>query len=184
MDPAGYEKIETLKNSTAVRVRAIRPDDKRRLSEVFRNLEAESIYTRFFYHKKALSDDELRVATEVDFENVVALVVTTGIGEKEVIIGGGGFAAFDTPGRQRSAEVAFTVEEDYHGQGIASRLLRHLVHIAREKGVSQFEAEVLPENNAMLGVFERSGLPMKKESGGGVVHVTLSLARDGSCCSF
>lgn len=180
IDAAHYDEIEVLKNGMRVRVRSILPDDKQRLSEAFRNLEAGSIYTRFFHHKRTLSEDELKAATEVDFENVVALVVTTGSGEKEVIIGGGRFAAFDTTGQERSAEVAFTVEEDYHGQGIAGCLLRHLVLIAREKGLSQFEAEVLPENKAMLGVFERSGLPIKKEFGGGAVHVTLSLARDGS----
>jgi RimJ/RimL family protein N-acetyltransferase len=67
------------------------------------------------------------------------------------------------------------VEEDYQGQGIASRILKHLIHIAREKGVSRFEAEVLAENRAMLAVFARSGLPMKKSLEEGAVHVSLSL---------
>jgi RimJ/RimL family protein N-acetyltransferase len=178
IDPAKYDETETLKNGATVRVRSIRPDDKNRLSEAFRNLEAESIYTRFFHHKKTLTDEELKAATEVDFEDVVALVVTTGGGENEVIIGGGRYAAFETTGKRRSAEVAFTVEEDYQGQGIASRLLRHLTRIAREKGVSQFEAEVLPENKAMIAVFERSGFPVSKKFEGSAVHVTLSLTRD------
>lgn len=180
IDPAAYDETETLKNGAAVRIRSIRPDDKNRLSEAFGNLEAESIYTRFFHHKKTLTDEELKDATEIDFENVVALVVTTGRGENEVIIGGGRYAAFETAGKRRSAEVAFTVEEDYQGQGIASRLLRHLVLIAREKGVSQFEAEVLPENKAMIAVFERSGLPVNRKFEGSAVHVILSLTGDVS----
>jgi RimJ/RimL family protein N-acetyltransferase len=180
IDAANYDEIETLKNGMRVRIRSIRPNDKHRLSEAFGNLEPESIYTRFFHHKKTLSDGELRAATEVDFENVVALVVTTGSGENEVIIGGGRFAAFDATNNLRSAEVAFTIEEDYQGQGIASRLLRHLMKIARGKGVSQFEAEVLTENKAMITVFERSGLPMKSEFEGGAVHVALSLAGEAS----
>lgn len=180
IDAENYDETETLKTGATVRVRSIRPDDKNRLSEAFRNLEAESIYTRFFHHKKTLTDEELKAATEVDFKNVVALVATTGSGESEVIIGGGRYAAFDTAGKQRSAEVAFTVEEDYHGQGIASRLLQHLARIGREKGVSQFEAEVLPENKGMITVFERSGLPVTKKFEGSVVHVTLSLTGDTS----
>ena len=71
IDAAKYDKIETLKNGTAVRVRSVRPDDKNRISEAFRNLETESIYTRFFQHKKALTEEELKAATEVDFENVL-----------------------------------------------------------------------------------------------------------------
>jgi GNAT superfamily N-acetyltransferase len=175
LDAAKYDKIETLKNGTAVRIRSVRADDKNRISEAFRNLEAESIYTRFFQHKKDLTAEELKAATEVDFENVVGLVVTVGEGANETIIAGGRYAAFDAANNLRSAEVSFMVEEDYHGQGIASRLLQHLGYIARAKGVSQFVAEVLSGNKAMLTVFSRSGLPMKKSFDGGVTHVTLSL---------
>jgi RimJ/RimL family protein N-acetyltransferase len=178
IDAAKYEEIETLKNGTVVRIRPVRANDKNRITEAFRNLETESIYTRFFHHKRELSDDELKFATEVDFENVVALVVTVGEGENEVIIGGGRYVAFDPANNLRSAEVAFTVEEDYHRQGIAGRLLRHLVHIARRNGVSQFEAEVLPQNKAMIAVFERSGLPVSKKFEGGAVHITISLMED------
>jgi GNAT superfamily N-acetyltransferase len=180
VDAANYAQAETLKNGTAVRIRSIRADDKKRISEAFKNLEPESIYTRFFHHKKTLTDEELKAATEVDFENMVALVLTTGEGEHETIIGAGRYVIIDETSKLRSAEVAFTVEEDYHRQGIARILLQHLASIAREKGVSQFEAEVLPENRGMLGVFSHSGLSMKTQHGEDAVHVTLSLTGDTS----
>ena len=75
----------------------------------------------------------------------------------------------------RSAEVAFTVEEDYQGKGVAGRLIRHLVDVARECGIARFEADVLTGNKAMLNVFARSGLPMLQKREDGVVHVTLAL---------
>ncbi|MET1082498.1 MAG: GNAT family N-acetyltransferase, partial [Burkholderiales bacterium] len=77
-----------------------------------------------------------------------------------------------------SADMAFTVEEDYQGRGIASELLRQLVDIARRNGVAQFEADVLAENASMLKVFRRSGLPMKTTQAHGIVHLTLSLGDD------
>ena len=175
MDAANYAENVVLKNGLAVQIRAVRADDKGRISEAFRNLEAESIYTRFFHHKKALSEAELKAATEVDFDAVVALVVTTEEAGTETIIAASRFVAFDTPDGRRSAEVAFTVEEDYHGQGIATHLLRHLVTIAREKGIAQFEADVLPQTGAMLAVFSRGGLPMTQHREPGSVHVVLSL---------
>jgi RimJ/RimL family protein N-acetyltransferase len=175
VDAANYNQVEALKNGIEVRIRSIRPDDKERLVEAFKNLDPESIYTRFFYHKKMLTDEELKSATELDFENAVALVVTTGEGERETIIGAGRYAVIDETNKLRSAEVAFTIEEDYHRQGMARILLQHLASIAREKGLYCFVAEVLPENSSMLTVFSRSGLPMKTEHGGDAVHVTLSL---------
>ena len=180
IDAAKYERTETLRNGTAVRIRSVRVDDKDRISEAFRNLEPESIYTRFFGHKKELTDQELKAATEIDFENVVALVVSVGEGSSETIIGGGRYSAFDAADTVRSAEVSFTVEEDYQGQGMASRVLRHLADIAQQKGVSRFEAEVLAENKAMIAVFERSGFPVRKKFEDGTVHVTLSLMENAT----
>jgi len=176
IDVRSYSVEETLKNGTSVRIRSVRADDKNRINEAFRNLESESIYKRFFQHKKALTDEELKAATEVDFENVVALVVTIGEKETETIIGAGRYVAFDAEGPQRNAEVAFTVEEDYQGLGMASVTLRHLAGIAKDKGIAQFHAEVLRDNGGMLAVFKRSGFPMKQAYDEGVVHVTLSLS--------
>lgn len=178
IDAEDFEATETLKNGLTVKIRAIRPADKPGIVEAFGKLDPESVYTRFFRAKASLSDQDLKAATEVDSENVVALVVTIESRGKETIIGGGRYVAFDRPA-VRSAEIAFVVEEDYHGLGIAGRILKHLARIAREKGVGQFEAEVLPQNKAMLAVFLRSGLPTKQTQAEGVIHVTLSLT-DGA----
>jgi RimJ/RimL family protein N-acetyltransferase len=169
-----FSQIETLRSGVSITIRAVRFTDKDGIARAFSRLDPESVYTRFFQAKVALSDQELKMATEIDFERVVALVATVESDGGETIIGGGRYMAFDSPAG-RTAEVAFLVEEDYQGQGIATRILTHLVRIAREKGVDQFEAEVLQGNTSMLAVFSRSGLPMKQSETEGVVHVTLSL---------
>lgn len=170
-----FARLEHLRDGTAVTVRAVRPDDKDRIVDAFRALEPASIYARFFQHKKALTEQELRDATEPDFENDVALVVTRHQGEQETIIGGARYSVYQDRDGERNAEIAFTVEEDYHGQGIASRLLQLLIPIARERGIRRFTADVLPDNDAMLAVFARSGLPTKTESHPDGVQVTLAL---------
>jgi RimJ/RimL family protein N-acetyltransferase len=176
-DTQDYEVADKLKDGTAVTIRAIRPDDKNRLALAFKNLERESVFTRFFRFKSHLTEEELSTATEIDFENTVALVVTIPAdGGDEAIIGAGRYVMYDPPNVQRSAEIAFTVEEDFQGRGIASRILRHLIQIAQKKGVLQFEAVVLSENRSMLAVFARSGLPMKQSFEQGEIHVTLSLS--------
>ena len=76
---------------------------------------------------------------------------------------------------RRSAEVAFTVEEDYQGQGIAGRLLGHLIEMARTRDIDELEADVLTANRSMLRVFERSGLPTRSRREGSSVHLSLSL---------
>jgi len=179
-ETAMYDKTESLKNGLQVRIRAVRPDDKCLIVKAFNELEPESIYTRFFQRKNSLSEEELQKATELDFENDVGLVVTIGEESAETIIGSCRYSAYNTPDGARCAEIAFTVEEDYHGQGMATILIKHLTAIARQKGVSQFTAEVLAQNTSMLKVFRRSGLPVQQEKDQGVVHVTMSLVGEDS----
>lgn len=178
--PRNYIVADTLKDGTVVTIRAIRCDDRGRILEAFTNLERESIFTRFFSFKRHLTESELRQLIDVDFDHVVALVVTTRTEGRETVIAGGRYITDDAPRPRRSAEVAFTTEEDYQGRGIARHLLRHLVRIARENSVSWLEADVLAGNQPMLTVFRRSGLPMQQRSDGGVIHVTLSLNEEDS----
>ena len=174
MDPRNYTASDTLKDGTAVTIRAIRRDDSNGLLEAFKNLDQESIYRRFFSSKKGLTETELKQFTDVDFNQVVALVITTQVDDGKILIGGGRFVS-DVPHAIQSAELAFLTEAGYRGRGIASLVLKHLVRLAKEAGVSRFEADVLAENQPMLTVFRRSGLPMQQWQEGNVVHVTLSL---------
>jgi len=179
MDAKNYSVRETLKNGLQVVIRAIRPDDKDALLRAFKELDERTVYYRFFGAKKDISHRELKEATEIDFVRNVALVTCLKDNEGEKIIGASRYLAFGDADPPDRAEVAFTVEEDYHGLGIAGRLLRHLAEIAKEKGVVEFHAEVLPDNKGMLAVFNRSGFPVKQELVEGLAHVTIWLAGDG-----
>ena len=105
----------------------------------------------------------------------VVLLVTTGSAEGEIIIAAGSYTAYARSDGGWSAEVGFVVDEDHHRLGIAGRLLHHLGLIGRERAIDRFEAEVLPENRAMLAVFARSGLPMTEGRLDGVIRVTIEL---------
>ena len=172
LNTAQYLVRETLNDGTAVTIRAVRPDDKARIVKAFLALEPHSIYARFFHAKTELSEEELRQLTEIDYVSAVVLLATIGARPQETVIGLGRYVASG-----RSAEVAFVVEEDYGGRGIAGGLLHHLTHTARENGVAKFEADVLEDNAAMLAVFRDSGLPMTTTHADGVMHVTLRLCK-------
>jgi RimJ/RimL family protein N-acetyltransferase len=176
IDAKNFNISDTLKDGTPVTIRAVRPDDKEKINEAFHNLEPETVYTRYFRYKNRLSEDELKWATEMDFENDVALVVTIQENNKEIVIGGSRYSVIASePDTSRCGEIAFTVEEDYQGLGMASLLIRHMTDIARSSGVSAFVAEVLPQNKSMMIVFKHSGLPMKRTFEDGVFTLVLSL---------
>ncbi|HEX5675699.1 MAG TPA: GNAT family N-acetyltransferase [Azonexus sp.] len=174
IDARHYLASETLRNGLEIRIRALRPDDGERIVEAFSKLDPESVYTRFFRYKKEVSEADLRLIRELDFETRVALVATLTENGREIIIASSSYSVYE----DKTAEIAFVVEEDYQGLGIGRRLLSHLGKIARERGITTFTAEVLYQNLAMLKVFTASGWPMKRTTEDGAVLIRLAL--DGS----
>lgn len=174
-DYRDFAIMETLRDGTPITLRAVRPDDKDKIVAAFHELEPESIYSRYFQYKRRLTAQELQETTEVDFKDEIVLVVTLVRDGAEIIIGIGRSLTYQDSDGQQAAEIAFTVEEDYHGQGIASRLLQQLIRFGREQKLARFRADVLPSNAAMLAVFSRSGLPMVTDYHPDVIHVTLTL---------
>lgn len=174
-DPSQYRADDTLRDGRAVVVRAIRADDKKAMLDAYHDLESRTIYLRFFAAHGEPTAAELRDWTEVDFASVVRLIVCIPEADGERIIGGASYALLAPGNPAAGAEISFTVEEDFQGQGLAGKLLKHLEGIARSADVTHFVAETLFENRAMLTVFARSGLPMRRRLGAGVVHVRLEL---------
>ena len=154
-----------------ITIRAVRPDDRERIVKAFRGLDRRSVYLRFFSYKKELEDEELRRVTGCDGVSEAELVATVGSGDREIIVGLGGYVRSGA-----AADIAFAVDEDFQGRGIASRLLQQLVDIARTNGIARFEADVLAENTPMLAVLRNSGLRMRTSREQDVVHATLLLA--------
>jgi len=174
-DPRDFTSAHTLRNGLEVTIRHLRADDRERIARAVRQLDRESVYTRLFSYRKELTESGLDRIMRVDPGLEVALVVTTRVGEDEIVIGSGRYVVSNPEDEERTAEIAFVVEEDYQGLGIASRLLRLLTQIAREQGIAALEADVLAGNKSMLAVFARPGVPMKTHREGGTVHVTLDL---------
>jgi len=77
------------------------------------------------------------------------------------------------------ADVAFVVDEDFQGKGIASFLFRTLKKIARENDIRGFKADVLATNKGMLKVFESaSDTPIQAVMDSGIYELSIPLDAD------
>lgn len=171
IDPSEYVAKETLKGGLEVTIRALRSDDRERVAKAVRALDRDSIYFRLFSYRRELTEAGLDRIMQFDPDREIVLLATISERALETVVGSGRYIVTEP----RTAEVAFVVEEDYHGRGIASRLLHHLAAVARDRGIATFEADVLAENAAMRTVFARTGWPTKTRREGGVVHLALTL---------
>jgi len=170
-DIKNYHVTETLRDGRTMIIRAVRPEDKGLVVEGLKDVSPESIYRRFFTMKKGITPQGLKLVTEVDFENVVALVTVLEKDGNAQITGGGRYART----AKKRAEVAFLIADPFQGLGIASLLIKHLAGIARDSGITEFEAEVLSSNKAMLRVFARSGFSITKAVMHETIHVVMKL---------
>ena len=164
-----------LRNGRSALIRAIRPDDKRRLLDAFHRLSGKSIYFRFFSLKKELTKKELKYFTEIDFEHHVALVACMDCGGKENIIGIGRYIELYPQGEKRAAELAFAVDDDFQSLGVGTILFERIVTIARDQGILNLEADVLLDNENMLDILRSSGLEITTTTSKGVILVEFSL---------
>src|SRR6185503_8617451 len=127
--------------------------------------------------KARLTDEELHRFTELDFVKHVGLAATLSEGGLERFIGVARSAVSSSSRADpHRAEAAFAVADEHQGRGIATVLLEELARIAVANGITEFEADVLGENNRMLGVFGASGFQVKRSVDSGVFHLRFPTA--------
>ena len=166
-DPPGYprewEADILLADGGVAHLRPIRPSDADRLVAFYDRVSPESKYLRFFAPYPRLTDRDVQRFTRVDYVDRVAFIVT--LGEDMIAVG-----RYDRI-EDDHAEVAFLIEDAHQGRGIAQLLLEHLAQAARERGITRFVAEVLPENRRMAKVFADAGYRVSKGMEDGVLAV-------------
>jgi acetyltransferase len=143
---------------TRVTIRTICPADRDIEQQFVRGLSPSSRYYRFHTSLKELTPAMLERFTHVNYPDEMALIATIPEGAGESEIGVARYARY--PGTDR-AEVAVVVADAWQGKGIGARLLLDLRNLAREAGIRQFEASVLPGNKRMLELAQSLGFTVR-----------------------
>ena len=170
--PAHIEEIKTFKGGITVRFRAMKPSDEEMMRRFFYRCSKEMIFYRFFYSIKTMDHDKMQTYVNLDYQkefSIVGLFVEKG--NQKIIAE----ARMVRDERTYCGEVAFLIDERFQGIGIGSYLLSCLVEQAREQGLKGIVAEVLADNQPMIKVFEKAGLPLEASLGNGIYSLKLTL---------
>jgi acetyl coenzyme A synthetase (ADP forming)-like protein len=157
-----------LRDGSTLRLRAPARDDAGALAAFFTGLSERSFFLRF-HGIRPVDDDLVRHFLDPDWQDRGVLIGE--LDDRIVAV-----AEYMRLRDERAAEAAFAVADKLQGRGIGTRLLERLAAIAAEQGVERFVAEVMPENRAMLGVFEGAGLEVTRELDGGEFEVRFPIA--------
>ncbi len=160
-----------LRDGSTAGIRPAAASDRDAMRRFFDELSPASRRLRFL--AAATASDELldRLCDNREPHKGLTLIVCRRGLQDTHIVGVGSYFADS----EASAEVAFAVDDRFHGRGIATALLERLALYGRDQNFEYFSASVLPENSEMLDVFRDSGFEAGSTTDAGVVEVRLSL---------
>ena len=161
-----------LRDGGTLRLRPPAHSDSDALLDFYRALSSQSLHRRFHGFPN-VEPKLVESLLDPDWTERGALLGTLAADDGERVVAIGNYVRLRDPAL---AEAAFAVADADQGRGIGTRLLERLAARAAAVGIERFVAEVLPENQSMLGVFERAGFELKRELAGGVVEVQFPIA--------
>jgi acyl-CoA hydrolase/RimJ/RimL family protein N-acetyltransferase len=168
--PSDISARHVFKGGVEVRFRHIKPSDEEEMRRLFYRFSDQAVYYRYFSPIKTMPHAKMQQYVNIDCNRTCSIVAIIGPPESEHLIAEARFVKDRT---RPYGDVAFVVDEEYQGAGIASYMLEMLIRLAKERGLQGFVADVLASNKSMLKVFEKTGLPVQANLSGGAYEITM-----------
>jgi acyl-CoA hydrolase/RimJ/RimL family protein N-acetyltransferase len=170
--PSRFETVKTFKDGLELKIRPIRASDEDMMRRLFYKFSDESKYYRYFTHVKVMPHKNMQKYLSVDYDKIFAVVAVHQTGNIEKIVAEARYAAYPSGD---AYEMAFLVDEEYQGKGIATFMANYLIKIARERGIKKLVASVLSQNRKMLEVFDKVSVKPVKQYEGDTVELEFLL---------
>jgi acetyltransferase len=166
--PKRYETMWTLRNGQEVLLRPIKPEDEPLWLEMFQSFSEEAIRYRFFQLLKD-TPHEVRVRyCNIDYDREIAVVAELSEENRKRILGVGRLS-IEPDGK--TGELAFIIVDQWQGQGLGTKIVDHVLEIAKEMGIETVYAIMLPDNKRALNLTKKMGFKLEHLSDGTVKGV-------------
>ena len=175
--PLHYVVRSTLATGAALVVRPIRPDDEAMMVRFHEGLSDRSVYLRYFHMMTLASrtaHPRLSRVCAADFE-IEFVLVAEGKDQESGAPAILGVARLQRAGEGGVAEFAVVVADRYQRMGVGGALMRQLVAVARQEGVSRLRADILSGNGPMRRLCARTGIPVRPTSDPDIVGADLAV---------
>jgi acetyltransferase len=174
--PQQYVAESILATGARVVIRPIRPDDEAKMVHFHEGLSDRSVYQRYFHMMtlaRRTAHARLTRVCLVDFDLEFALVAEgPEDGDASDILG---VARLQRVGDGSVGEFAVVVADQHQGTGVGLALMRQVIAIARQEGLSRLRADILSENGPMRRLCARAGIPIRPTGDPLVVEADLVL---------
>ena len=177
--PESVATVHIFNNNLKVNFRAIKPSDEEGMRRLFYRFSDEAVYYRYFTPVKTMPHSKMQEYVNINYKDVMSIVGV--LEDQDLIIAEARYIRHpDIP----FADIAFVVDEEYNGYGIATFLFQKLIQIARDGGLKGFTADVLSSNIGMMRVFEKGGLTIKSKLEYGAYELTIPFDEESDTFSY
>ncbi len=175
--PSQYASQWTLRDSTPVTIRPIRPEDEPMMVEFHKGLSDRSVYLRYFNALKLsqrIAHERLTRICFIDYDREMALVADRrkDDGSREII----GVARLSKQHGINEAEVAVLISDLWQHRGLGTELLRRVLQFGRDEKLDYARAEFLEENVEMARISEKLGFKVTQASEEHLLEAAITLS--------
>ncbi|MCC7492786.1 MAG: bifunctional acetate--CoA ligase family protein/GNAT family N-acetyltransferase [Fimbriimonadaceae bacterium] len=170
--PKELEEEVVLDSGRNLVLRPIRPEDEPQHHVFISKLSPEDIRFRFFGLVREIPHSQMARLTQIDYDREMAFIAQENNLHDDAETLGVVRAVMD-PDDER-AEFAIIVRSDMKGQGLGRALMEKMIRYLKERGVHKVVGQVLPDNDAMLGLAETMGFESTKLPTGEAFEVVLN----------
>jgi len=156
--PKEYEKTIRLFDGTKVFVRPELPTDTEMLWEMFSTLSNESL--RFLVLPFTRERVE-RWTSSINYEKTLPINALVKEDNETRIVANASLIFFEADAFRHKAEFGITVHDRLQNKGLGTAFTRHMLEIARRKGLRKVSLKVITENSRALHVYKKCGFKVE-----------------------
>lgn len=160
---------ETLRDHSHVVIRPITPLDKDAERVFIEGLSLEARRYRFLGQVRTPSEALIEQFTNIDYVHEVAFVAVIPEDGHERIVG---VSRYSTDESGTNCECAVTVGDEWQNRGLGTLLMRHLIEVARARGIRRMVSIDSAENVRMQDLAAYLGFDTRvdPDDAGQVIH--------------
>jgi acetyltransferase len=175
--PTQYVDQWKAESGTDIMIRPIRPEDEPLMVTFHETLSEQSVYMRYFAPMKLqqrTAHERLSKICFIDYDIEMVLVATRknpdDPSETQIMAAGRLTKLHGKP----EGEFGILVGDPYQGYGLGTELLKRLVVVGRDEGLTRIIGYILPTNRAMIHVAQEVGFEIS-HTGDGTVLAAINL---------
>ena len=151
---------ETLRDGSRVVIRPITKSDAAAERDFIQELSPTSRRMRFLGQVGVPSNEMIALLTDIDYVQDVAFAATVAGASEDRIVG---VSRYGTDPAGIRCECAVVVGDAWQGKGLGTALMKHLIEVARSRGIHSMYSLDSSENHAMSDLAHHLGFSSRPD---------------------